>query len=260
MVMGVNDLQQYSAWIGHSVIDSTGDKVGKVSQIYIDDQTGKPEWLAINTGKFKTRSSFVPLQGATADGDDLVIPFEKAKVRDAPQVEDDADGYLQPSEEDELYRYYGRSYPGFAASPENERVGKGTRKGKSTSDKGTDKAMTRSEEELRVGTERNEAGRARLRKYVVTEQVQTTVPISHEEVRVEREPITDANRDAALSGTDITESEHEVTLHEERPVVQKEVVPKERVRMDKETVTDEETVSEEIRKERIETEGNEHRR
>ena len=115
--------------------------------------------------------------------------------------------------------------------------------------------MTRSEEELRVGTERRETGRARLRKFVVTEQVETTVPVQREEVRVEREPITDANRDAALSGGDITEEEHEVTLHAEEPVVQKDVVAKERVRMDTDVVTDERQISEEVRKERIETEA-----
>ena len=113
--------------------------------------------------------------------------------------------------------------------------------------------MTRSEEELRVGTERRETGRARLKKFVVTEQVETTVPVQREEVRVEREPITDANRDAALSGGDITEEEHEVTLHAEEPVVQKDVVAKERVRMDTDVVTDERQISEDVRKERIET-------
>ena len=72
--------------------------------------------------------------------------------------------------------------------------------------------MTRSEEHLRVGTEQVEAGRARLRKYVVTEQQSVQVPVSREEVRVEREPITDANRGDALSGAEITEEEHEVVL------------------------------------------------
>ena len=115
--------------------------------------------------------------------------------------------------------------------------------------------MTRSEEELHVGTERREAGRARLRKYVETENVQETVPVRHEQVRVEREPITDANRDAALSGAEISEEEHEVTLYEEEPVVEKRTVPKERVRLDKDVSTDEETVSEEVRRERIEAEG-----
>ena len=102
--------------------------------------------------------------------------------------------------------------------------------------------MTVSEERLDVGTERREAGRARLRKYVVTENVTQTVPVQREEVRVEREPITDTNRDDALSGPGISEDEHEVVLHEERPVVDKDTVPVERVRLDTETVTDQVTV------------------
>ncbi len=119
----------------------------------------------------------------------------------------------------------------------------------------TDEAMTRSEEELQVGTRQREAGRARLRKYVVTEAVTKTVPVQREEVRIEREPITDANRDEASSGADISEEEHEVVLHEEEPVVEKRVVPKERVRLDTDTVREEREVSEEVRKEQIDTEG-----
>ncbi|MEU6744348.1 PRC and DUF2382 domain-containing protein [Streptosporangium sandarakinum] len=118
-----------------------------------------------------------------------------------------------------------------------------------------DDAMTRSEERLDVGTESHEAGRARLRKYVVTDHEQVTVPVTREEVRVEREPITDSNIDDALGGPEITESEHEVILREERPTVEKRTVPVERVRMSKDRVTDEETVSENVRKERIEAEG-----
>jgi uncharacterized protein (TIGR02271 family) len=112
--------------------------------------------------------------------------------------------------------------------------------------------MTRSEEELRVGTARQEAGRARLRKYIETEYVQTTVPVQHEEVRVEREPITDGNVDQALDGPEISEEEHEIVLHEEQPVVEKRTVPKERVRLEKDTVTEERQVGDEVRKERIE--------
>ncbi|MGW1010018.1 YsnF/AvaK domain-containing protein [Streptomyces termitum] len=120
---------------------------------------------------------------------------------------------------------------------------------------GAEDAMTRSEERMRVGTERVESGHVRLRKYVVTEEVQQTVPVRHEEVRVEREPITDANRDEALSGPEITEAEHEVVLHEERPVVETEAVPVERVRLTTDEVTEEETVTGQVRKERIEIEG-----
>src|SRR3712207_2301431 len=100
-----------------------------------------------------------------------------------------------------------------------------------------------------------EVGRARLRKYIVTEQVQTTVPVQREEVRIEREPITEGNVDQALDGPALSEEEHEVTLHAEQPVVEKNVVPKERVRLEKDTFTEEQTVSDEVRKERIETEG-----
>jgi len=115
--------------------------------------------------------------------------------------------------------------------------------------------MTRSEEELAVGTESRERGRARLRKHVTTEQQTVTVPVQREEVRVEREPITDANLDAATSGPAISEEEHEVTLHEEEVMVSKRAVPKERVRLDTETVTDERQVSEEVRKEQIQVDG-----
>ncbi len=90
---------------------------------------------------------------------------------------------------------------------------------------------------------------------MVTETLQQSVPVSHEEVRVEREPITDANIGQAMAGPEISEEEHEVTLHAERPVVATETVPVERVRLAKERVTGEETVSGEVRKEHIETES-----
>ena len=124
--------------------------------------------------------------------------------------------------------------------------------GNDVSGRETDDAMTRSEEELRVGTTQRETGRARLRKYIVTENVTQTVPVQREEVRVEREPITDANRDAATSGADLCEEEHEVVLHAEEVVVDKRAVPKERVRLDKDTVTEQREVSEGVRKEQVE--------
>ncbi|HZA81377.1 MAG TPA: YsnF/AvaK domain-containing protein, partial [Actinomycetes bacterium] len=126
-------------------------------------------------------------------------------------------------------------------------------------DRAGDEAMTRSEEELQVGTTARERGRARLRKYVTTEQEQVTVPVQREEVRVEREPITDANLDAATSGPDISEAEYEVTLREEEPVVERRTVPKERVRLDTDTLTEERQVGEEVRKEQIEVEGDRDR-
>jgi uncharacterized protein (TIGR02271 family) len=117
---------------------------------------------------------------------------------------------------------------------------------------GRDDAMTRSEEELRVGTEARERGRVRLRKYVTTEQVTQTVPVQREQVRLE--PVPAADDATATGGPGGTDSGQEVVLHEEEPVVEKRVVPKERVRLGKQTVTGEEEVTEEVRKERIELE------
>ncbi|MEJ5946425.1 PRC and DUF2382 domain-containing protein [Pseudokineococcus basanitobsidens] len=142
----------------------------------------------------------------------------------------------------------GTGSPGYAEG--------GTRgEGHDTSGPNTDDAMTRSEERVSVGTQSRESGRARLRKHVVTERVTQDVPVSHEEVVVDREPITDANRGDAVSGGDLTEEEHEVTLHEERAVVDKETVPVERVRLGTQTVTGTESVSTDARREEIEVDG-----
>jgi uncharacterized protein (TIGR02271 family) len=269
--------QDISTIIGSNAVDNDGDKLGKVSQVYLDDQTGRPEWATVNTGLFGTHETFVPLAEASVSGGTLRVPYEKAKVKDAPRVAADQ-GHLSPQEEDELYRYYGigtgttgtettgtgtagyTETTGTAAMTEttgtagyaDTDVNRHGTVGHDTSGPTTDDAMTRSEEQLRVGTQQVEAGRARLRKYVVTENVTTTVPVSHEEVRIEREPITDANVGDALDGPAISEEEHEVVLHAERPVVQKEAVPVERVRLDTQTVTEQETVTDTVRKEQIE--------
>ncbi|MFS8204653.1 PRC and DUF2382 domain-containing protein [Streptomyces sp. CWNU-52B] len=132
--------------------------------------------------------------------------------------------------------------------------GKAKDMGKARGGTSEDVAMTRSEEHLRVATERYETGRARLRKYVVTEEVQQTVPLRHEEVHVVREPITDANR-GDVRATEIAEGEREVTLHAERAVVQTEAVPVERVRLATEEVMEDETVTGQVRKEQIVVEG-----
>lgn len=234
--------EEIQSLVGREVYDRNNNKIGKAGQVYLNADTDEPEWLCVNTGFFGMKESFVPLTGAQVSGDAVSVPYEKDQVKGAPSVEPDAAG-MSPQEVEALYSYYGQ----LGWQPQERTQERSARRGRG------DDAMTRSEERLRVGTAREETGRARLRKFVVTEQVSTTVPVRREEVRVEREPITDANREAALSGPDIRESEHEMVLHEERPVVEKETVPVERVRMTKETATDEETVGGEVRKERIET-------
>jgi uncharacterized protein (TIGR02271 family) len=264
--MDMHTLEDVQTWRDAKVVDMGGNKIGSVSEIYLDRQTGEPEWLAITSGLFGTKVSFAPVAGATRSGDEVCLSCSKDSVKDAPKV--DADGELSPQEEQALYAHYGRDWGQWDDSTPDRTediLGRDERfsrdpEGHDTSGPTTDDAMTRSEEELEVGTARRESGRVRLRKYVVTEQVQRTVPVQREEVRVEREPITDANVDQALAGPEISSEEHEVTLHEEVPVVQKTTVPKERVRLEKDTVTEEQSVSEEIRKEEIEVDDDAGRR
>ena len=288
------DQDQIDRLFDQDLYGSDGDRIGKVKQVYADDDSGSPKWLTVSTGLFGTKETFVPLTDADIRDGRATVPYTKDLVKDAPNV--DADGHLSPDEERELYAYYGRTDYERAGDVGDDRtdyertgdtsdrtdyertgdvgddragapiaggVGAGRDRDVSTRDRdadhranrGDDDSMTVSEERLDVGTERRETGRARLRKYVVTEHVTQTVPVQREEVRLEREPITDANAGDATSGQDISEAEHEVVLHEERPVVDKETVPVERVRLGTETVTDEETVSEDVRKERVDVEG-----
>jgi uncharacterized protein (TIGR02271 family) len=270
--MAAPSIETVQSWQGRTMVDPAGDKLGTIDAIYLDDETGQPEWATVTSGLFSAKTAFVPLAQAQDTGDSVQVPYDKDQVKDAPSME--ADGQLSQDDEAELYRHYGLDYSehrsdsglpaGIAGQgiDSRDRNGDGiyddvqdSAVGRDTSGPTTDDAMTRSEEELRVGTESRERGRARLRKYVVTETQQVTVPVQREEVRVEREPITDANLDAATSGPAISEEEHEVTLREEEVVVDKRAVPKERVRLDTETVTDERQISEEVRKEHIEVDG-----
>ena len=241
---------------GQDLSDTNGEKIGSIEEIYLDAETNAPEWALVKTGLFGSKSTFVPLRDASEEDGTLRVRFDKATVKDAPKM--DPDGQLSQRDESELYRYYGMQYseaPSDTGLPEG---GSGTgptdreRVGDDVSGRETDGAMTRSEEELRVGTTERETGRARLRKYVVTDQVEQTVPVRREEVRVEREPITDANAGDAMDGSAISEEEHEVVLHEEEVVVDQRAVPKERVRLDKDTVTEQREVSEGVRKEQVE--------
>jgi sporulation protein YlmC with PRC-barrel domain len=97
--------------MGSTVRDSSGDKIGKVGQVYLDDTTGQPEWITVRTGLFGTRESFVPLAAARVEGDGLVVDVAKERVTGAPQI--DEDGHLSEEQEAELYSYYGVSPGAF---------------------------------------------------------------------------------------------------------------------------------------------------
>ncbi|MEB2527128.1 hypothetical protein CIK52_00185 [Kocuria rosea] len=315
-----------NALLSATAYGSDGDKIGKVEQVFLDDNTEEVTFVTVNTGLFGTKESFVPADGAQQDGDRLVLPYTKDVVKDAPNV--DADQHLSPAEEEEIYRYYKMNYSGtddrdrtdrdrtagvagtagtagaagladrddrYAADtdrnavpatgtagyPENDGYADTDRDRDRTAgitDVDTDRDRTagvadvdrdrtagltdrdrtdsvdngvvRHEEQLHVGKERQETGRARLRKYVVTENESVDVPLEREEVRVERTPLSGTE---ATAGT-IGEEDVEVTLHEERPVVAKETVGVEKVGLEKETVRDTERVDAEVRKEQVEVE------
>ncbi|NHC46025.1 DUF2382 domain-containing protein [Motilibacter aurantiacus] len=276
-MIGTDDL---TGVIGGTLYGSDGQKIGKIGQVYLDDATGRPEWLTVHTGLFSTKETFVPLAEATTSADEVRVPYTKDQIKDAPNVDPEA-GHLSEAEEAELFRYYGVQQAGTAGYAEEAAgytdgtvgtvgtetttgtytgAGTGTYEtagtvGHDTSGPNTDDAMTRSEERVRVGTETVAAGRARLRKWVETEQETVTVPVRSERATLVTEPITDENYDRATSGPAISEEEHEVVLHAERPVVTTEAVPVERVRLDVESETTNEQVTEDVRKERIELEG-----
>lgn len=282
--------------IDSTVMDNSGSKIGKVGTVYLADDTHQPEWVTVKTGMFGQKESFVPLSGADMANDGLHVQVDKDQVSDAPRI--DAEGHLSQEESVQLYKHYGLPGPrsGNREDAKHSSGGDGTRDaamgaaggaaggmagaagGKHMTDKqmagrqkaGQDAATTkggrhdastsddmiRSEERLKVGTEEVETGHVRLRKYVVTEEQQVTVPVSHEEVRIEREPITDAKPGGR---TEIGEAEQDITLHAEKPVVQKEAVPVERVHLGTEKVTEEQTVSGEIRKEQIDVDDDTRR-
>ena len=282
--------EQINTLTGRHVYDRDGDKIGNIGQVW-QDGAGQPTWVSVKTGLFGLKETLVPLQDADIQGEHVVVPLEKSQVKSAPNIDVSHDEPLRRGEVEQLYQHYGMSwddsYRAYQTGAEHARTAQytsetdrttgaygtetrtgdfaGTDTGRTettrTGDRSGDDAMTRSEERLTVGTETEEAGRARLRKYVVTERQQVEVPVQREEVRLEREPITEANRDEATSGPAISEAEHEVVLHAEQPVVEKEAVPVERVRLDTETVTEQQTVSDQVAKEQIEadTDGTDRR-
>ena len=305
---------------GANVLSGDGEKIGSIGQVFVDNEAGQPSWVTVRTGLFGMSESFVPLEGARLEGNDIVVPYNKNQVKDAPRI--DADRPLEPAEEDRLYQHYrmdsGRTYTdadtadaasatrqdasgteraetrdatgtaGYGtATPTTDAATPPTTRQDTT---GTDRAQTRDATDTNraetpdatgtagygtatpttdaatppttrqdtTGIDRAETrdatGRGRLRKYVTTETVTRTVPVQREEVRIEREPIAEEDRDEVSNRP---ASDDEVILHEERVIVTKETVPVERVRIVTETVADEVTIREKVHKEHFDGESSE---
>ena len=230
-----------------TALDCNYSKIGTIADVYVDNATGRPDWLAIKTGLFGTKLSFAPLTGAHVYGDDVVVRYDASLVKDAPKVE--ADGQLTADEEWDLYRHYGIDFDPMTGNGK-----RGGRAQKNASARGTGETMTRSEEQLDVKKRTHRSGTARLRKWIETEDVEVRVPVQREKVRVITEPITDASHDKAMAVDDLTTGQQEIVLNEEVVEVEKRVVPKERVRLETETERDQVAVNDTVRKERIDFE------
>ncbi|WP_344899125.1 PRC and DUF2382 domain-containing protein [Actinomadura meridiana] len=300
--------------MGMGVTDTHGTKVGTIKQVYLNDDSGAPEWVTVHTGWFGKRESFVPLSGSRKGEDMLQVPYDKETIKGAPNV--DADEHLSHAQIVDLYRHYGVRPPAGRRTDDDRTADTARRttedsrttgadstaaEARSSEDRTTEGAhgradpaglagaagttgmagaagmavrpernkrgqtmpsqspregaeapmteITRSEEQLRVATERHEAGRVHVHKWIETESVERTVPVSHEEIKIDREPIAGGRPNSDLS---IAEDDREIILYEERPVISKETVPVERVRVRTEQVQDEQTIRGELRKERIE--------
>ncbi|MCU1616045.1 MAG: uncharacterized protein JWO98_3585 [Frankiales bacterium] len=269
----LND-RELSAAIGSTAYGRDGEKIGTVEHFFVDDRTGAPTWVAVSTGLFGTRHSIVPADEATFADGGLRLPVSREAVRSAPHVT--GTQHLDPAEEAELRRHYGleasqpvppaaapaADAPAAPAPATEERAAQAP----ATEERpaaASDGAMTRGEEQLRVHTERVPATRVRLVKYVITEEVQVTVPIRREEIRVEEVPLDapDAGPGESLvpelphaadQGTPVTGGlPEEIVLHREEPVISVRVVPSERVRLRTELVQGQEQVRSELQRERI---------
>lgn len=253
---------QFEDLAGCSAVDREGSAAGTVSRIYVSDATGQPEWVLVNTVPDGSGSSFAPLAGSAVRGGQLVLGVPARLVSEAPRPGLDSAGRLSPAGTGVLYQHYARylgdtgtgtfgdePVPGGPARADDAGPGDGAQ----------DPAMVLSEERLHAATETVVTGRARLVRYVVTEEVTLTVSVSREEARIEMVPIGAAEQQPA-SGQD---EDLDVTaqgsardggwmiLHAERPVVQMQSVPVERIRLRVETVTGQQEITGQVRKEQL---------
>lgn len=249
------DKDQITQVTGREVHGPDGDKIGKAGRVYVDDQTGNPKWVSVETGLLGTRASFIPLEGAAFDGERLTVPYDKSRVKGAPDLGDG--DHLSPEDEVTLNQYY--SGAGSEASDDglrddddsDDRTGRAGH-GVADAPGPDDDAMTVSEEQLAVSTRSVPTERVRLRKHVVTEEVTLTVTLRKERLTIEREPLAESEVGNHVGSSDFGDKDQEIVLYEEVPVVQKVLRPIERIRLATEVTTEQQTVSGDVRKERVE--------
>lgn len=259
-----------------TAFDNAGDKLGGVKEIFVDDNTGQPTFVEVAHGLFGLSSSVVPLRGHSLRDEELHLAFSKDRIKDAPDL--DVVHALSPEDQNRVYEHFGLTgitdteryetgttahddshrdlHHNDAATERHQATERYQATDATTGKDATDSnSLIRSEERLNVEKERVASGEARLRKYVVEDTETVEVPVTREEVRVERTPIDGASHNGSLRNAGLSEEEASVTLHEERVTVNKESVPVEEVALHKDSVRDTERITEDVRKEKIDVDG-----
>jgi hypothetical protein len=182
--MPEHDLDTMLGWRGRTVFDRKDEKIGKLSDLYLDEETGRAAYGGVRTGLFGRHESIVPLREVAERDGDLVVPYDAELVRDAPAI--DPDSSLDEAEQERLARHYAAHFDEPAAAAGSDEPVEGDRD--AAPGEGAP-GMIRSEEEVVPGsTDMRPAERVRLRKVLVTEDVKQTVPVRREEIRLETDP------------------------------------------------------------------------
>lgn len=224
---------------GSTVYSSDGEKLGTVDDVHIDDD-GNARFVSLKSGLFGMKKRNIPAAGLESNKDGLQSMYTKDQIENGPAYDDD---HIDEDRHRELGGYYGQDAADHDHDDGRERRASGG------------DSVTRSEEELRIGSHREESGHVRLRKWVETEDVSETVQVEHERARIEREPIHGSEG----ASSSIGEEEIEVTLQEEVVDAEKATVGKERIRIEKDVETEEQVVEAELRKERVEVDEDDGR-
>jgi len=278
----MTDKRNIQDLLNATAFDAQGEKLGKINNLFVDDKTGQPTFIEVNHGLFGMSSSLVPLRGHRLNGDELKLAFDKDLIKDAPDI--DFENQLTAADQDTIYEHYhltdvqdvetyvtdrpaadDSNLAGFAGAAGAGAAGAGAAAGTTEKDvidrnerevrepvAGQSNDIILEKERLNVGTERVASGEARLRKYQVEETETVEVPVTREEVRIERTPISPEEAKNYV-GSDATEAT--VTLHEDKVNVTKESVPVERVSLGTEQVQETRTVTDTVKHDEIDTKG-----
>jgi uncharacterized protein (TIGR02271 family) len=273
---------------GYEVYDQSGSKIGKVDDLFVDE-SDQPEYVGVKTGFLGTSSTLIPWEAVSSTDDEgraITVATDKETAKNGPAFDDDRE--ITPEFESEVYSHYGLSRSSgsessgsygsyYSDDTDAGTVGPGMSMGDTESGEFREHALTdeginqsrgddlededelrvqRTEEELAAGTRERDAGSVSVRKRVRTDRERLEVPTRHEEVSVERVPVSEGTASEAQIGED----EVKVPLTEEEVVVEKRPVAKEEVRIRKDVVEDTEVIEEDVRREEIDVDDQTTRR